>query len=176
MSSEARPRPLLTSQQPLGVSVPLLPPVRTRLLQLWPECSRPHPMVLLPDFSSCLGHTRGPPTWPSVLQALRRPSGDGMTPRILLPSGGLTPSVMAEATSTLSRCSGGQGRAPAPTPGLPQVHPDAEGPPAPDGVGQPGRRALLRVQEVSVRGQPQVMRASSLASAPEGRPGPRRGT
>lgn len=54
VSSEARPRPLLTSQQPLGVSVLLLPPVRTRLLQPWPGCSRPRPMVLLPDFFSCL--------------------------------------------------------------------------------------------------------------------------
>lgn len=54
VSSEARPQPLLTPQQPLGVSVLLLPPVRTQLLQPWPECSRPRPMVLLPDFSSCL--------------------------------------------------------------------------------------------------------------------------
>lgn len=35
-----------------------------------------------------------------------------------------------------------------------QVHPDPERAPAPDRVGQPGRRALLRVQEVSVRDQP----------------------
>jgi len=36
---------------------------------------------------------------------------------------------------------------PTSVPGLPQVHPDAEGPQAPDRVGQPGSRAFLRVQE-----------------------------
>ena len=76
VSSEAQPRPLLTSQQLLGVSVLPLPPVRTRPPQPRPKCSRPRPMVLLPGFSSCLGRRRGPPTWPGVLQALRRPSGD----------------------------------------------------------------------------------------------------
>ena len=65
-------------------------------------------------------YTRDPPTQPSMLLALYRPWGDD-TPR---------------SASTLST----------PTPGLSQVHPYAEGPRAPDLVGQPGRRVLFLVQ------------------------------
>uniref|UniRef100_A0ABI0NRJ6 Chitinase domain-containing protein 1 n=1 Tax=Bos taurus TaxID=9913 RepID=A0ABI0NRJ6_BOVIN len=57
-----------------------------------------------------------------------------------------------------------------------QVHPDTEGPPAPGRVGQPGRRALLRVQEKPRREARRLLSdAEVLAGAAGAGPGAGRG-
>lgn len=99
------------------------------------------PAVLVPGTSSSPGCTRGPPTLPGQLPVL--PGHWGMTALNPAAPGGLT----------TSRCSGcGESLGAPPLTARPlQVHPDTEGAQAPAGVGQPGRRALFRVQKVSVQ-------------------------
>lgn len=125
--------PAPTSQQPL--LGPLFPPPQPQ-----PKRSRP---------------PRGPASWHS---SLPRPPHVALPPRPMSlafcgPPGVDTQPWLASTCRDGSghpHPSGWAGEGPAPTSHLPQVHPDTEGPPAPDGVGQPGSRALLRVQKVSV--------------------------